>query len=87
MLVDINAVAGLDAGDLVARLDDGADELVADREPGLHLHAPVIDVEVRAADAAGLDRDHRVVAGLELRLRPFVDLHFVGGLEGDCSHW
>ncbi len=46
----------------------------------------MVDVQVGAADAACLDRDDRVVAGLELRLGALVDLDFAGGLEGDGSH-
>ena len=59
---------------------------MTDREARLDLHAPVVDVQIRAAYAAGLDRDDRVVAALERRLWPLVDPHFVGSLEGDGPH-
>ena len=55
-------VAGLDAGHVVAGGEHRADELVADREPGLDLDPPVVDVEVRSADPAGLDPHDRVGA-------------------------
>jgi hypothetical protein len=54
-------VADGDAGHSVADGLDRADVLVADREPGLDLHAPVEDVQVRTADAGGLDADDRIV--------------------------
>src|ERR1044072_5051910 len=47
--------------DVVARREQGADELVADREAGLDRHPPVVDVEVGAADPARLDPDHPVL--------------------------
>ena len=56
-----DAVADRDAVDVVARREHGADELVADDEAGLDLDPPVVDVEVRAADAARLDPDDGLV--------------------------
>ena len=63
-----------------------ADELVADRETGLDRHAPVVDVEVRAADPARLDPHHRLVRSADLRVRLLVDPNLSGSLKGDRSH-
>ena len=60
-----------------------ADELVADHEAGLDLHAAVVDVEVRAADAGRLDLHDRVVGREQLGLGPLFDPHLAGRLEGD----
>ena len=74
-----HAVADRHPGDVLARREDGADELVADREAGLDLHAAVVDVQVRAADAARLDRDDRVRRGPATRARGApVDADFPG---------
>ena len=73
-------------GDLVAGGDHLADVLVADDEPGLDLHPPVVDVEVRAADPARLDPDDRVVGREQLGLGLLVDPDLAGRLEGDRSH-
>src|SRR6202035_1467321 len=81
-----DAVAGLDARYVRPGVEHRADKLVADRESGLDLHAPVVDVEVRAADARRLDPDDRVAGVLECRLGPIVDPNLAGGLEGDGSH-
>ena len=59
-----HAVADGHARDRVARRDDGADVLVADREARLDLHAPVVDVQVRAAHAGRVDAHDRVVAAI-----------------------
>ena len=75
-----------DARDLVARREHRADELVADREAGLDLHAAVVDVQVGPADAGRLDPHDRVVGGLELGLGLVLDAHLVGRLERDRSH-
>src|ERR1019366_702517 len=61
-------VTGHDFGYVLADFPDGTNELVADREAGLHLHAAVVDVQIRATDPAGLDRDDGVVAGFEARV-------------------
>jgi hypothetical protein len=70
----------------IARRYHAADELVADGEARLDLDAAVVDVEVRAADPAGLDGHDRVVAALERGLGAFVHADLVRGLEGDRSH-
>ncbi len=75
-----------DARHLVARGDHLADELVADHESGLDLHAAVVDVEVRAADPARLDADDRVVRGEQLGLGDFVHPDLAGRLEGHGAH-
>ena len=79
-------VAGRHTRHVVARGHHLADELVADHEAGLDLDPPVVDVEVRAADAARLDPDDRVVRREQLGLGNLVDLDFPGRLEGDRSH-
>ena len=66
--------------------EDGADELVADREAGLDGHTAVIDVQVRAADAARVDLHDRVVGTLQLGLGDLLDSDLAGGLEGDGAH-
>ena len=81
-----HAVADRDARHVVAGGDHLADELVADHEAGLDLDPPVVDVEVRAADAARLDADDRVVGREQLGLRDLVDLDLARGLEGDRAH-
>jgi hypothetical protein len=53
----------------VAGGHNGSDELVPEREAGLDLHAPVVDVQVRAAHAGGLHANHGVVPLEQLRLR------------------
>ena len=50
-----------------------ADELVADHEAGLDLDAPVVDVQVRPADAGRLDAHDRVVGRAELGLGALLD--------------
>ena len=81
-----HAVADRDARHLVADRNHLADVLVADDEAGLDLDAPVVDVEVRAADPAGLDADDRVVGRQQLGLLDLVDLHLARGLEGHRTH-
>ena len=81
-----HAVALADAADAVARGDHGADVLVADHEPGLDRDPTVVDVQVRAADAARLDADDRLVGAGQLGLGDLVDAHLAGGLEGHRSH-
>jgi hypothetical protein len=81
-----DAVAGLDVRDAVAdRLDD-ADVLVADRRAGVHRVAPVVDVQVRTADAGCGDADDRVVGGYELGLGHVVEADLLGPLECHRSH-
>src|SRR5262245_56701261 len=79
-------VADRHPGHLVTGRYDLADELVADHEAGLDLDPPVIDVEIRAADAARLDADDRVVRRQHLRLGDVIDLYLAGRLEGDRAH-
>jgi hypothetical protein len=62
------------------------DELVPEREAGLDLHAPVVDVQVRAADAGGLDAHHGVVALDQLGLGPLLDPNLARRLECDGLH-
>jgi hypothetical protein len=81
-----HAVADLDARHLVADRNHLADVLVPDDEAGLDLDAPVVDVEVRAADPAGLDADDRVVRRQQLGLLDLVYLHLTRRLEGHCTH-
>ena len=81
-----DAVADADPVDALSRGDHGAHELVADHEAGLDLHPAVVDVEVRAADAGGLDGDDRVVVGQKLGLGHVVDTDLAGSLEGDGLH-
>ena len=81
-----HAVAGRDATDAVPGLDHGADELVSDREAGLDLYAAVVDVQIRAADAGGVDLDDRVILGLKLGLRALLNPHLSRRLEGHGSH-
>ena len=81
-----HAVADRHALDLIAGRDDRADVLVADREAGLDLDAPVVDVQVRAAHAAELDPHDRVGRGLRLGLGALLERDDAGGLEGDRTH-
>ena len=81
-----HSIACLDPGDPGAGLEHGADELMTDGESGLDLHAAVVDVEVRPADAARLDRDDRIGAALELGRRAILDSNLVRCLKRDCSH-
>ena len=81
-----HAVAGRDPRDGVAYRLDRADELVADREAGFDRDAAVVDVQVRAADAGGLDADDRVVGRGELGVRALLDRDATRLLEGDGEH-
>ena len=56
-------------------------------KPGSILHAPVVDVQVRAADARW-PRSRTIASSraLELGLGPLVDADLAGRLEGDGSH-
>ena len=81
-----HAVADRDRADRVAGRDDGADVLVADGEARLDGHAAVVDVQVAAAHAGGLDADDGVVGGLQLGVGALVDAHLAGRLEGDRVH-
>ena len=78
-----HAIAHVDLRDRVAGGDHLADVLVPDREPGLDLHAPVVDVQVRPADAGRLDLHDRVVGCEQLGLGPVLEAHLAGRLEGD----
>ena len=82
-----HAVALGDVGHPVARRHHGADELVAEREAGLDLHAAVVDVQVRAADSGRLHAHDRVVALEQVGLRPLLEPHLAGSLECDGLHW
>ena len=64
-----------------------ADELVADHEAGLDLHAAVVDVQVRAADAGRLDAHDRVVGREQAPARAAPRSRTSPGrLEGDGAH-
>jgi len=63
-----------------------AERLVADHEARFDLDAPVVDVEVGAADPACLDADDRVVRRQQLGLRDILHLDLARGLEGDRAH-
>jgi hypothetical protein len=81
-----NAVALLDAAHCVARLEDRPHVLVPEREAGLDLDPPVIEVEVGAADAGRLDPHDRLVrrahVGVGLLLYP----HLFRRLECHSAH-
>ena len=81
-----DAVALGHPGHTIACREDGADELVAEREAGLDLDPPVVDVQVRAADAGGLDPDDGIVALEQLGLRPLLESHLARGLKSDRLH-
>jgi hypothetical protein len=81
-----HAVALGRLGDRLARCDHRPDELVAEREAGLDLDAPVVDVQIGAADARGLHADDRVVALDQLGLRTLLQPDLAGRLECDCLH-
>ena len=81
-----DAVALGDVGHAVARGDDSPDELVPEREARLDHDSAVVDVQVGAADAGGLDADDGVVALDQLRLGAFLDTDLAGGLEGHGLH-
>ena len=81
-----HAVADRHARDRVADGEHRADVLVADREARFDLHAPVEDVQVRAAYARGLDAHDRVFGVDQLGLRALLDAHHAGRLEGHSSH-
>ena len=81
-----DAVADRDARDGVAGGDDLADELVADREAGLDLHAPVVDVQVGAADPGRAHADDRVVRREQLGIGLLDELDLLWTLEGDGLH-
>src|SRR5205823_1643361 len=81
-----DTVALRDAGDRVANRLDRPDELVADREAGLDLHAAVVDVQVRAADPGRLDADDRVVGRGQLGVGALLDRDAARLLEGDGAH-
>ena len=66
-------VADRDPLDAVAGLEHRADVLVADREALLDRNPAVVDVEVGAADPAGLDPDQRLVGGGYLGLGLLLD--------------
>ena len=81
-----DAVADGDPLDVVAGRQHRADELVADREARLDRHPAVVDVEVRAADPARLDPDHRIVGGDDLGIGLLLDPNLLGRLKGDGAH-
>ena len=70
----------------VALRHDGADVLVADDEPGLDLDPPVVDVEVRPADAGRIDLHHRVVGCDRLGIGALLERHAAWLLEGHGEH-
>ncbi len=81
-----HAIADGGALDVVAYGEHRADELVADREAGLDRDAAVVDVKIRAADAARLDPDDRVLGMLQLGLGDLLHEHLARSLEGDGAH-
>ena len=81
-----HAVALGHLGHAVAGRDDRADELVPEREAGLDLNAPVVDVQVGPAYARGLHAHDRVVALEQLGLGALLHLDLAGGLECDGLH-
>ena len=81
-----HAVADLHRAHVRAGGEDRANVLVADREAGLDLHPAVVDVQIGAAHAAGLDLDDRVRVVQELRRGDVLHEHLAGGLEGDRAH-
>ena len=76
-----HAVADGNPVDGVADREHLADVLVADHRPRLDRDAPVVDVEVGAADARRLDRDDRLVGVLRgpARAAPRSALRWVPG--------
>ena len=70
-----HAVADRHARDPIAGRDDGPDVLVPDREAGFDLHATVVDVQVRAANAGRLDPHDRVFGIDRLGLGALLDAH------------
>jgi len=81
-----HAVAGGQQLHAVADGRDRPDVLVPDREAGLDLDTPVVDVQIRAAHAGRLD-PHDGIAGLQrLGLGALLDGHDPGRLEGDRAH-
>ncbi len=81
-----HAIAHGDAGHVLTGGDDGADELVPDRKAGLDLHPPVVDVEIRATDAARLDADDGVIAGAQLGFGLLLDADELRALDRHGSH-
>jgi hypothetical protein len=81
-----HTIADRHARDGVADRGHRANVLVPDREARLDLHAPVEDVQVRAAHARRLDPDDRVFGIDRLGLGALLDADDAGGLEGDGSH-
>ncbi len=55
-------------------------------KPGFDLDAAVVDVQVGAADARGLDAHDRVGRVEQLGLGDVLDGDHAGRLEGDCAH-
>ena len=60
--------------------------LVADREPGLDLDAPVVDVQVGTANSRGVDAYDRIVRRERLGVRPLLDGDPPRLLEGHGAH-
>ena len=81
-----DAVADRDLRHVVTRRHDRADELVAEREPLLQDDPAVVEVQVGAADAGGVDAHDRVVGRDQLGLGLVFDLDLGRALEGDGAH-
>jgi hypothetical protein len=81
-----HAVALGHLGHAVTRRHHGADELVPEREAGLDLDAPVVDVKVGPADARDFHAHHRVVALEQLGLWALLHLDLARGLESHGLH-
>jgi NAD(P)-dependent dehydrogenase (short-subunit alcohol dehydrogenase family) len=79
-------IAHRGALDVRAHRQNGAYELMSDGEAALDRYAPVVDVQVRAADAAGFHADECVLGVLELRVRDILHQHLAGSLERDGAH-
>src|SRR4051794_9262115 len=79
-------IADLYARDSRPNVNDCADELVADREARLNLHASVKDMEVRPADPCLLDADDRIRLAHTYRVRFVDDTDLFGSLNGQSSH-
>jgi hypothetical protein len=92
------APAGRDAGEedvvadptvahATARLDDGADGLVAEHPARRHLGDVALqDVEVGAADRGGVDLDHDVLVVLDLGIGNVVPALGAGTVEDERTH-
>jgi len=79
-------VAGLDAGDLIADLDDGPDVLVAHGAGLVDRRDSAEGPQVGAADAGDLDLQDRVGGLDDAGDLAVVDAHVTGGVHDDAAH-